>query len=177
MQLPIIILKELMDTCPLNYKIVFIVYIGKVQSNISQIWNRFDIINNLFVDNYVSILETNTVRSTPFCRDNFNKCVAITATYLSSKVLKKVITHCLNEVWNSILNTILAFDLTMSSWAPTNPNYLHIPHRLFYLLLSNLYKEFVFHDISHIFLSCFGGQMLNILLIQYLRYLKWWKMK
>jgi len=57
---------------------------------------------------------------------------------LVQSILKKIIPHYLNEaVSNSTLNTIPTFDLTMI----TNPNYLHIPHRLFYLLPSRQFVQ------------------------------------
>jgi len=67
-------------------------------------------------------------------------------TNLVQKFLKKKILLGLNEVWNSTLNTIPSFDLTMSGWAPTNYN-LPIPYGLFYLLPPLLYKELLFSSI------------------------------
>jgi len=58
-------------------------------------------------------------------------------TLTQFKTFWKSIVLCLNEVWNSTLKTILAFDLIMSSWAHN----VHIPYGLFYLLLPFLFKN------------------------------------
>jgi len=77
---------------------------------------------------------------------NFELAWLFTLTWfkeLGSKFFEKNVIQCSSEHWNSILNTIYAFDLTTSSWASTNHN-LHISNRLFYLLPSYLYKKIVF---------------------------------